>query len=610
VTPSAAASQDLPALTALRALAALLVFVYHFAPKGLPWLPGVLAGQGHVGVTVFFVLSGFLITVRYYPQFARGERALGAYFVKRVARILPLYFVVLTLTHWLTGGAVPLDAAHLPEWTLTQALFGSFRPDDITVPTSWSLTVEECFYASAPLLFLGAAAVRRRLGPVAGTLALLGAATTAVCLTGSLLLRLTAGVGTTALPFLSDAALLRYYTIFGRIPDFALGAAAGFLFLSGRVEEVWRRARGAWIASALAAGGAVLLVAGQAGMARNPGAEWRWNLLVAFASALTVLALTCRPAPLSRLLSLAPLVYLGRISYALYLIQLTPLGSGLLSRLLPGSSLAHMLVLYAGMNVVAALLFELVEEPARETIVGLWRRRSPSSLPPARGTPARALSLAILFGALAAQHVLWALGSLAPVDETRVLQVLGAGSQAVVQAQVAPPAAGDREPRVRLPPSWRESLLGDQWAPRSLLVFVDGRPVPFLGARPPETPDTSAYYRGWRSGHVSLQITDEASVTVVNNTPLVAMALAGSGLVEEPIALVPPLLLLGTAGGAFRRTRRSAIWAPRTCLALAVGLVTLWLVAGMHLVRWAPVVVFLELAGLVWLLLSRRDGQG
>ena len=87
------------------------------------------------------------------------------------------------------------------------------------------------------------------------------------------------------------------------------------------------------------------------------------------------------------------------------------------------------------------------------------------------------------------------------------------------------------------------------------------------------------------------------------------MALASSALGEEPIALVPPLLLLGTAGGAFRRTRRSAVWAPRTCLALAVGLVTLWLVSGMHLVRWAPAVVLLELAVLAWLLLRRGDGR-
>src|SRR5687768_2671635 len=103
----------------------------------------------------------------------------------------------------------------------------------------------------------------------------------------------------------------------------------------------------------MATGAAALLVAGQAGMVRagtNPEAAWLWNLLVALASALLVVALTCRRAPLSRFLSLRPAVYLGRISYALYLIQLTPLGNGLLSRFFPGTGGLHLLGLYIAMN--------------------------------------------------------------------------------------------------------------------------------------------------------------------------------------------------------------------------------------------------------------------
>jgi peptidoglycan/LPS O-acetylase OafA/YrhL len=134
----------MPALTALRAVAALLVFLYHFPPSGLGRLVEVVVSQGHVGVTVFFVLSGFLITVRYYPPFARGDRGLADYFVRRMARILPLYYVVLTLTNFLSAGAVPVGPSHWPDWTLTQALFGS-GVEEITIPTSWSLTVEECF---------------------------------------------------------------------------------------------------------------------------------------------------------------------------------------------------------------------------------------------------------------------------------------------------------------------------------------------------------------------------------------------------------------------------------------------------------------------------------
>jgi peptidoglycan/LPS O-acetylase OafA/YrhL len=600
-----AATRDMPALTALRAVAAFLVFLYHFPPRGLGYLVDIVASQGHVGVTVFFVLSGFLITLRYYPCFERGECGLGDYFVRRGARILPLYYVVLTLTHLLSTGAVPLDAAHLPEWTLTQALFSS-SPEAITVPTSWSLTVEECFYASAPLVFLGVAAFRRRLGALLGSLLALGSGLAGLYLAGSLVLGLTTWLGAADLQFLSDELLLRSYTVFGRFPDFAVGAAAGLLFLSGRVEAAWRLRSGALISSLLAVGGAVLLVAAQAGMVRgaaDPTAEWRWNLLVVLASAVLVLALTCPHAPLSRLLSYRLPVYLGRISYALYLIQLTPLGNGLLYRMLPGRDGVHLLALYLGMNVVSALLFELVEEPGRETILALWRARSGRSLVPARGGRARCLSLAILLGGLAAQHTAWALATLAPIDAARVERVLGSDSRDVVRVTVGKPNTG-REPRVRLPSRWRLGPAGDRRAPPSLLVFVDGNPVTFLGAQPPEGPEAVAYYRRPRAEYLSLQIEPPAAVVVVNQGPLVALALAWSRLVEAPIALGAPLPLLAAAGFVWW-TRRRWIWAPRSSLALAASLATAWVISGIHLQPWAPLALSVELLFLAWLASSR-----
>jgi peptidoglycan/LPS O-acetylase OafA/YrhL len=605
---SPATLADMPALTALRAVAALLVFVYHFAPKDLPYLPGVVVGQGHVGVTVFFVLSGFLITVRYYPQFAGGRRAWSDYFVRRAARILPLYYVVLALTHLLSSGSVPFDAAHLPEWTLTQALFGASL-ESITVPTSWSLTVEECFYASAPLVFIGVAALRRRLGAVAGTLLGLGAASAILYLAGSLILHWSGALGPGAPVFLYDEPLLRHFTVFGRFPDFAAGAAAGFLFLSGRVEDAWRRKRGALLSTLLAMGGAVLLVAGQAGMVRDTGdapAEWRWNLVVVAASAVIVIALTCREAPLSRLLSPRPAVYLGRISYALYLIQLTPLGQRLLYHVLPGQEGVHPLVLYAGMSLVAALLFEVVEEPAREAVLALWRKRSLAALPPARTARAHRLSLAILLGGLLAQPVFWVLGSLPPVEEVRVVRVLGAPSDHLVRAIVPPAIDGGREPRVRLPASWRLGRIGDRRAPLSLLVFVDGQPVRFLGVRLPADDGASAYYRRPGTEYLSLQVDPPATVTVVHHAPPVAAALAWSRLMESPATVIAVLLLLAAAAAAVWRSRGSVLWEPRISLAFAVALAMAWLAFGIHRQPWAPLVLALELAALGWAVLARR----
>jgi len=595
-------SPDLPALTALRAVAALLVFLYHFAPEGLPYLAGIVVGQGHVGVTVFFVLSGFLITVRYYPQFAAGEGRLGAYFVKRAARILPLYYTVLVLTHLLTSGAVPMDAAQLPEWTLTHGLFGPSL-EGMTVLTSWSLTVEECFYATAPLLFLGVAALRRRLGAAAGPLLALGATAAAVHLAGLVLLRVQP-----PLPFLSQPGLLWSFTLLGRFPDFALGAAAGLLYLSGRVEAAWQRRGGRTFATLLAGGGGVLLVAAQAGLAAagdNPPLEWRWDLLVAAASAAIVLGLTCRPAPLSRLLALRPAVYLGRISYALYLIQLTPLGSSLLYRVLPGREGVSLWSLYLGMSVISALLFELVEEPARRTVLALWREKSLAPAPPG---PGRVLSLAVLLAALSVQHGLWAMRALPAVDEAAVVARLGSVSGDVVRADVPGPGAEGPEPRVQLPASWWRGPLGDRMAPRSLLVFVDGQRVPFLGVRPETEAAAYAYYRRPRTDYLSLEIDAPATVTVVNYAPLVALALTWARIEKDPLLPIAPVVLMVCAALAVYRDRRLGLWKPQFSLAVAAALVIAWVVGGLHLYWWAPLALGLELVVLGWVALSARRG--
>src|SRR5207247_935990 len=76
--PSAAKKREFPALTSLRFIAAFLVVLFHFFPES-----GFVAGEGHVGVGIFFVLSGFLITLRYGDGIARGEVALGGYFLRR-----------------------------------------------------------------------------------------------------------------------------------------------------------------------------------------------------------------------------------------------------------------------------------------------------------------------------------------------------------------------------------------------------------------------------------------------------------------------------------------------------------------------------------------------
>jgi len=84
-----------PALTGLRAVAAYCVFLFHFPPVKRASAPGLYATfrEGHVGVSIFFTLSGFLICQRYYRQpFSRA--ALGLYALRRGARIYPAFLLV------------------------------------------------------------------------------------------------------------------------------------------------------------------------------------------------------------------------------------------------------------------------------------------------------------------------------------------------------------------------------------------------------------------------------------------------------------------------------------------------------------------------------------
>jgi len=136
---------QIPALTGVRALAAFLVFFHHHPTKVLEMGPLLIWWELHVGVTLFFVLSGFVITWRYDRRGPRRESFLRGYFVNRFARIYPLYFV-LVVPVMLVYGVRSWRA-----WALNLTVFSHLENG---IPQAWSLRVEECFYLSAPFLFL------------------------------------------------------------------------------------------------------------------------------------------------------------------------------------------------------------------------------------------------------------------------------------------------------------------------------------------------------------------------------------------------------------------------------------------------------------------------
>jgi peptidoglycan/LPS O-acetylase OafA/YrhL len=307
-------------LDGLRAVAVALVVVYHLFPAW--WMRG-----GFIGVDVFFVISGFLITsllLREHDE--TGRIALGSFWRRRARRLLPallLVLVVCSSAAWLIGGDVlvglrrQLTGALVFGYNWTAVVdgadyFGSGGGE--LFRNLWSLAVEEQFYLVWPLLLLVLLLLPRAWMRVciALTAATASAAWMAVIVASGSADPLTQGARVTRAYFGTDTHA------FGLL----LGVAVAFAWRAAvRVERGWMRRRSVrGGVSALGAGalaGLVLLstVAQSQGTATFPAA------LVA-ASSLSAIVIVAGAWPgslLGRALDVAPLRWIGERSYGLYL---------------------------------------------------------------------------------------------------------------------------------------------------------------------------------------------------------------------------------------------------------------------------------------------------
>jgi peptidoglycan/LPS O-acetylase OafA/YrhL len=147
----------LPALDGLRAVAVGLVILYHFGFSGAP---------GGLGVLAFFVLSGFLITwLLVKENDARGTISIRNFYKRRVLRIFPAFYF-----YWLACACLLILNGSTVDWGdaasalvyLSNYYQGLFRPADSFVSHTWSLAIEEQFYLLWPLfLWLGRRNLKR-----------------------------------------------------------------------------------------------------------------------------------------------------------------------------------------------------------------------------------------------------------------------------------------------------------------------------------------------------------------------------------------------------------------------------------------------------------------
>jgi peptidoglycan/LPS O-acetylase OafA/YrhL len=335
----------------LRSIAVLAVVLFHCNVYGV--------SGGFVGVDVFFVISGFLITSHLAADVEQGRLSILRFYAARIRRIVPALFVtliatwcaalVLFLPSYLLRTSSALIAAatsvsNIYFWK-SESYFGMaaiFQPYLHT----WSLSVEEQFYAIIPVAMLVAARLRFRRWPW-----LFGA----ICLVSFAL----------SVYATTHARSANFYLL----PTRAWELGVGSVLATVRLPALTAR----WAAEAVAWAGLLLLAAPITlfdSATPFPGVNALYPCL---GSALIIYAGTARRSVVTALLSTAPFVWIGLISYSLYLVHWPLIVFVRYYTVEPLSPLEDCVIIAASTGL-AVLSWRFIEMP--------FRRPSPAITPP------------------------------------------------------------------------------------------------------------------------------------------------------------------------------------------------------------------------------------
>ena len=333
----------------MRTIAVGVVLAFH---AGLPWFEG-----GFVGVDVFFVLSGFLITGLLAREVAQtGRVRIGRFWARRVKRLLPasatvLLFSAVVTYVWLPitqrtafGGDIVSAALYVVNWRLADRSVDYLAEDVGASPVQhyWSLSVEEQFYLIWPLLMLVVALVAARRWRL-GAFGVLGVVTAVSFVWSVQQSRSNPGAA--------------FFVSTTRIWELGIGA---LLALSatrvGRLSP-HLRAAGGWIG---------MLMIAYATLAFDGSTTWPGaHVLVPTVGAALLIAsgITRTPYSPQRLLSTGPMVWIGGLSYSIYLWH-WPMLIAAQARY-PGLRLRWTVLLMIASVVPAWLCHKLIENPVR-----------------------------------------------------------------------------------------------------------------------------------------------------------------------------------------------------------------------------------------------------
>jgi peptidoglycan/LPS O-acetylase OafA/YrhL len=342
------------ALTGLRFCAAMYVFVFHFGTgfaerSGAPLQLVTFLSCGYLGVSIFFVLSGFILTYTYRQRVDSPQ----TYAVARFARIYPVYLFALLL-------ALPLALRHLTTLDALRVLgmVQSWTPINSTggyawIMQAWTLSVEIVFY----ICFPGLTRLLRLL-PRNGIL--LGIAVTASMIVAGGTSSIAPGVLRPDLPYWIQFIPIPLL----RMPEFMLGMLICTMFnrrsnaQGSGLQRVWNVFVPVFL-------GLIIVI-----LSENKGQPQVMGLVTVFFAALIYLIASTRTI-VTRILASKTLQLLGGASYSMYLLQ-GPIREWV-GLFVPSAVLAQALnpvVLIA----TAIAVFVWIERPSREIILSVMTR--------------------------------------------------------------------------------------------------------------------------------------------------------------------------------------------------------------------------------------------
>ncbi len=393
-----------PDIDGLRAVAVLAVIGFHAFPN---WMPG-----GFAGVDVFFVISGFLISHQLFAACDRGSFSIRDFYVRRVRRIFPALILVLAATAafgWIA--LTPPEFKSLQQHLAASAFFSNnfllwYESGYFDAPSKakpllhlWSLGVEEQFYIVWPWLIFFCWRWRLHRTSIIAIVTILSFAVSIAMVSR----------GWTAAAF---------YLPHSRLWQLAAGAWLASLTLD-RPDTLRQWLTKRTIANTTATIGAALLVAGFIALGKTAASYPGWAALVPTIGTLLIIAAGSAAWLNRRLLSAGVAVFIGLISYPLYLWH-WPMLSFLSITEQGQASRALILGALALSFVLATLSYLLVERPARS-----WIQTT---------TPLRAAAIATLLFAIGATMV----------GATMTGRLLPSGSVAAVPDEKAPVTLHDR----------------------------------------------------------------------------------------------------------------------------------------------------------------------